>query len=113
MIFYQLDYVIDEMLKDNPSEEQIFLKKYLAADYPKKEAKYLWERIVDHKWYVSERLKRDIGFRVAAVDYLENFYEPNSIFGNKNNPSGILRRFFRPLSSAARNYFVSKSRILP
>jgi len=113
MIYYQLDYVVDEVLKNLPTEEQIFLKKYLNRDFPRKEAKYLWERIVDHKWYVSERLRRDIGFRVAAVDYIENFYEPNSIFGSKNRKSGFLGKIFRPISSSLRSYFVSKSKILP
>ncbi|GEM_PF-1352699 len=113
MIFYQLDYVVDEVLKNIPTEEQVFLKKYLNRDFPRKEAKYLWERIVDHKWYVSERLKRDTGFRVAAVDYIENFYEPNSVFGNKNRKSGIFSRIFRLVNSSLRSYFVSKSRILP
>jgi hypothetical protein len=113
MIFYQLDYVVDEVLKNIPSEEQVFLKKYLNADYPKKEAKYLWERIADHKWLVSERLRRDIGFRVAAVDYVENFYAPDLVFGNKNKKSGVFGKFIRPLNSTLKSYFVSKSKILP
>jgi Domain of unknown function (DUF4032) len=113
MVIYQLDYVVDEVLKNMPTQEQLFLKKYLNEDFEKKEAKYLWERIADHKWYVSERLKRDVGFRVAAVDYIENFYEPNSVFGNKNKPSGVWRRIFRPVGSGLRSYFVAKSKILP
>ena len=113
MIFYQLDYVVDEILKDVPSQEQIFLKSYLNRDFPKKEAAYLWERIVDHKWYVGERLKRDVGFRVAAVDYIENFYEPSRFFGDKNKKSGVFGKFFRPINSSLRSYFVSKSKILP
>lgn len=95
MIFYKLDYVIDEVLKNNPSEEQIFLKRYLNADFPKKDAKGLWERIVDHKWYVSERLKRDIGFRVAAIDYVENFYEPRVSQNHRGNSQGSLRQFLK------------------
>lgn len=113
MIFYQLDYVVDEVLKNIPTQEQVFLKKYLNKNFPRKEAKYLWDRIVDHKWYVSERLKRDIGFRVAAVDYIENFYEPNSVFGSKNKPSGVFGKIFRPVSTTLRSYFISKSKILP
>ncbi len=113
MIFYQLDYVVDEVLKNIPTEEQIFLKKYLNADYPKKEAKYLRERIADHKWYVSKRLKRDIGFRVAAIDYVENIYAPDAVFGSKNNKSGVFGKVFRSLNSTLKSYFVSKSKILP
>ena len=36
------------------------------------EACGLWPRIVEHKWFLSERLGRDVGLRVAAIDYLEN-----------------------------------------
>ena len=113
MIFYQLDYVVDEVLKNLPTEEQVFLKKYLNRDFPRKEAKYLWERIVDHKWHISERLRRDVGFRVAAVDYVENFYVPGAFFGSKNRRSGLFSKVFHPINSSLRSYFVSKSRILP
>jgi transitional endoplasmic reticulum ATPase len=32
----------------------------------------LWEKIIEHKWVLSERLGRDVGLRVACVDYVEN-----------------------------------------
>jgi hypothetical protein len=112
MVFYQLDYLVDEVLKNLPSEEQVFLKKYLSRDFPKKEAKYLWERIVDHKWHIGERLQRDVGFRVAAIDYLENFYAPDSIFGRKNRKSSFFGKIYRPATSTLRSYFLQKSKIL-
>ncbi len=95
MIFYKLDYAIEKVLKNVPTPEQSFLKKYLNADFPQREAKYLWERIVNHKWYVSERLKRDIGFRVAAIDYVENFYEPSVSQNRKGNSQSSIRQLFR------------------
>lgn len=113
MIYYQLDYVVDEVLKNVPSPEQVYLKTYTNQEFPKKEAKYLWERILDHKWYIGERLKRDVGYRVAAVDYIENFYEPVSFYDNKNRKSGVFGKIFRPLGSNLKSYFVSKSKILP
>ncbi|MBS1794802.1 MAG: hypothetical protein JSS81_13160 [Acidobacteria bacterium] len=96
MIFYQLDYVVEEVLKNTPSPEQLRLRKYLNRDFPQNEAKYLWGRIVDHKWYVGERLRRDVGFRVAAIDYFENFYEPQNL--SKTKP-GAWRRILGPLNS--------------
>ena len=114
MVFYKLDHTVEKILKNSPTSEQAFLKKHLNADFSKTEAKYLSERIADHKWNVSERLKRDIGFRVAAVDYIENFYEPSSSFSNRNRKSGLLSKVLRPInSSLLRSYFISKSRILP
>jgi len=35
-------------------------------------AREVWPHILEHKWYVSERMGRDVGLRVAAVDYFEN-----------------------------------------
>lgn len=112
MVIHQLDYVVEEVFNGLPSREQFFLKRYLNKDFPRKEAKYLWERIIDHKWYVSERLKRDIGFRVAVIDYVENFYEPASIFGSRTRQSGIWRKIFRPLGSILKSYFISKGKFL-
>ncbi len=32
----------------------------------------LWPRISQHKWLMSEKLGRDVGLRVACIDFLEN-----------------------------------------
>ena len=32
----------------------------------------LWPRIMQHKWLMSEKLGRDVGMRVACIDFLEN-----------------------------------------
>ena len=98
MNFYKLDYTIEKTLNDIQTTEQSALKKYAGKDFSKREAKYLWERIVDHKWYMSERLKRDIGFRVAAVDYVENFYEPVFFETPKTNFKNSLRQFFKTIA---------------
>ena len=36
------------------------------------EAREVWPQVLEHKWYMSERLGRDVGLRVAAVDYFTN-----------------------------------------
>ena len=109
MIFYQLDYVVEEIRKNEPSKEQIILRKFTGENFTKKEAEFIWERVVDHKWYIGERLKRDVGERVAAIDYIENFYEPNKV--SKNNQSGVFRRIVSSFAHLSRAYFVSKSKI--
>ena len=100
MNFYKLDYTIDKVLRDAPTREQALVKKYLSEDLSKREAKYLWERILDHKWLVSERLRRDVGLRVAAVDYFENFYEPVFFENRKKGLKNGFREFFKILSRA-------------
>ncbi|SRR5215204_3890570 len=95
MSFYKLDYTINKVLEDALTPEQAFIKKYADAEFSKREAKYLWERIIDHKWYIGERLKRDVGFRVAAVDYIENFYEPVFFGKRKTGFKNSVREFFK------------------
>lgn len=36
------------------------------------EARVLWSAILDHKYLMSEKLARNVGFRVAALDYFLN-----------------------------------------
>ena len=100
MNFYKLDYTIEKVLEDVPTPEQKAIRKYLSADFSKREAKYLWERIVNHKWLVSERLKRDVGFRVAAVDYFENFYEPVFFENRKTGLRSGVREFVKLIARA-------------
>ncbi|MGO9020354.1 MAG: ATP-binding protein [Syntrophobacteraceae bacterium] len=35
-------------------------------------ASELWAKILQHKWLLSEKLCRDVGFRIACIDFLEN-----------------------------------------
>jgi hypothetical protein len=95
MNFYKLDYTIDKVLSDIPTPEQARVKKYLGADLPAREAKYLWNRIIDHKWNVSERLQRDVGFRTAAIDYFENFYEPFFFADRAGGVKNSVREFLK------------------
>ncbi len=95
MNFYKLDNTVDRVLKNIPTQEQVFLKMYLNTDFQKKEAENLWKRIADHKWYISERLKRDVGFRVAAIDYAENFYNPRVSKKLRPNLQSSIREFFK------------------
>lgn len=89
MIFYTLDYVIEKTLKQNLTAEQMFLKKFVGGDakLSGEEARRLFERIKDHKWYVSERLGRDVGLKVAAIDYLENICDAGAN-GNSTRKGG-------------------------
>ena len=88
MIPYKLEFVIEET---NSAElaAQGMLQAYTGKVIPRWEAARVWQRIPDHKWYLSERLGRDVGMRVAAVDFIENFYEP------AKKPQGSWSQFFR------------------
>ena len=65
-----LEYVIVRLNRED--SDQRLLREltgvYVAAD----EARDLWPRLLDHKWFMSERMGRDVGFRVAAIDFFEH-----------------------------------------
>jgi hypothetical protein len=88
--------------------ERKCLSKYTGRDMSQCEAKNLWPRIEDHKWYLSERLSRDVGFHVAAVDYVENFYEPTPGEISTVNKVPSLQTIKRSANKAIRFYFESK-----
>lgn len=40
--------------------------------YEPAEAERLWQEVIDHKYFMSQRLERNVGIRVAALDYFVN-----------------------------------------
>jgi hypothetical protein len=76
MIPFKLDYVIERVLQERAGEEQGILKRLAGVRLSPAEARAEWPRVLEHKWFVSERLGRDIGLRVAAIDYFENVRLP-------------------------------------
>ncbi len=48
------------------------LHQIVSEDFSEEEAKKLWFEIIDHKWKISQQLGRNVGIRVATLDYLEN-----------------------------------------
>ena len=68
---FKLDYVIEKTLAGEGSTRRT-LKALTGIKLSAGEARRIWPRILEHKWYISERLGRDVGLRVAAIDYLEN-----------------------------------------
>lgn len=68
---FKSDYVIERVLADAESEKQK-LKRVAGVRLSPLEAQEVWPQVLEHKWYMSERLGRDVGLRAAAADYFEN-----------------------------------------
>ena len=51
--------------------------------------------IEEHKWLLSERLGRDIGSRVAAVDYLQNIH-PGKVQSWRESLAGLFDSLLEP-----------------
>ncbi len=87
---YKLDYVIERLTADGGGEGRR-LKSLAGVELSRERAREVWPRLLEHKWYLSERLGRDVGLRVAAVDYFENIERPLphvrfSLFGDGGLP---------------------------
>lgn len=59
-----------ESILPGECSENIFAASGLKYDDDK--ASDLWQKIMDHKWILSERLSREVGFRAACLDYLDS-----------------------------------------
>ncbi len=107
MIPFRNEYSIEKVVGSGPSIERTLLRIYTGEDFAEKEAKSTWQLIEDHKWYLSERLGRDVGSHVAAVDYVENFYLPENAVRNRNKPTAA-RKLWKKLNHTLERYFVNK-----
>ncbi|MCD6423781.1 MAG: GGDEF domain-containing protein [Elusimicrobia bacterium] len=62
-------------IKKIATEEKFYfhILKYLTGfEFEENEARDLWYKILRHKYLISEKLGRNVGFRVAALDYFMN-----------------------------------------
>ena len=70
-----------EMRKVKPDEGHGLsrsLRRLAGVKLSAGEASAVWPRVLEHKWYLGERLGRDVGLRVAAADYFENIHPPRT-----------------------------------
>ncbi|HZS06784.1 MAG TPA: DUF4032 domain-containing protein [Blastocatellia bacterium] len=107
-IQFKLDDVIERatMFNQGRRERSVF-KELTGVALPPGEALRLWPQILDHKWLISERLGRDVGLRVAAVDFLENMRRlPGTPFP-KNMPAARLQRAVKALLGFSDNRAVT------
>jgi SpoVK/Ycf46/Vps4 family AAA+-type ATPase len=55
-----------------PDDGAALITAYTGLTLDPATAQELWPKILQHKWVLSEKLRRDVGLKVACVDYLEN-----------------------------------------
>jgi hypothetical protein len=101
MIPFRLDYVIERTLHAlNPASgrrEQRIIKNLTGVRLTERNAREVWSSILDHKWYLGERLNRDVGLRTAAVDYLENIAPPPTAHRARRDTLPLHLPMMRPL----------------
>jgi Domain of unknown function (DUF4032) len=69
---FRLDCVIHRLTPPRGRAESAVLRELTGLQLPPEQAYALWPAVIEHKWLLSERLGRDVGLRVAAVDYFDN-----------------------------------------
>ena len=98
LIPFRLEHVIERTLAEQPTEEQRLLNRLAGTRLTPAEGRAQWPLVLEHKWYVSERLGRDIGLRAAAIDYFENVRLPRPTRARKETFAQRLRRALQPLT---------------
>ena len=56
----------------SPEENTNQIFELSGAKFEPDIAADLWPKIMKHKWLLSEKLGRDVGLRIACIDFLEN-----------------------------------------
>jgi hypothetical protein len=96
---FRLDYAIEKIVEEERAEKQA-IRKLAGLRLKSSEAARVWPLILEHKWYISERLGRDTGLKVAAIDYFENIYVWPARYQRQESLPPRLR-WLAPLSRAA------------
>ena len=87
---------------------------YLTSErYPEAQAAVMWTHIMTHKMFMSERLGRNVGIRVAAIDYLMNvrklLYAPRVIKSSDFRQTVKLARTDALTGLYNRRHFIEQS----
>ncbi len=95
---FKLDYVIEKTLAKQTNSAARTIRRLTGVKLSPSDAHAVWPLLLEHKWYLSERLRRDVGLRVAAVDYFENIYQPLPIIYTRRDPLPQRLPMMLPLS---------------
>ena len=110
MIPFRLDYIIERLLQagnsTNGRRQQKIIRELTGVRVTERNAREVWSSILEHKWYLGERLNRDVGLRTAAVDYLENIAPPQTTQRLRRDALPPRLPFMRPL--IAKNQVASR-----
>lgn len=63
-----------ERLRENKGQELYMdlLQALTRQRFSAEEAKKLWDEIIVHKYYMSEKMGRNVGIKIAVLDYMDN-----------------------------------------
>ena len=85
--------------EDRTAVYKMIISNIITISFADEEIIPLWDNIIRHKYLMSEKLKRDVGFRVAALDYLFNIEQ------RAHNPMIIENTSYESLVNEAQKDF--------
>jgi hypothetical protein len=94
-----LEGSFQEVPSERLRDQARLLKELVGVSISQSELRAVWPRLLEHKWFISERLGRDVGLRTAAVDYFENLMSPEELRSGTSRVRRIqiaLRSIFPP-----------------
>ncbi len=103
-----LNFTIVNSPKTKFSDAQILLQEFTGQKFSRNEADTIWTNVANHKWNMSEQLGRDIGFRVATLDFIENFYQPTTAVNQAEESAVTEFKIPQFIRKAVRFYFESR-----
>lgn len=107
-----LNFTFVKTPKTKFSDEQVLLREFTGKSFSRAEAARVWAKVLNHKWNMSRDLKRDVGFRVAAIDFVENFYAPPKVAKVQPENSIDLGKLAKKVERFFRSYFRAKGKTL-
>lgn len=100
-----LNFTLMKSPETKYSDAQIFLQEFTGNSFSRTDAEDIWSKVIDHKWNISANLKRDVGLRVAAVDFVENFYAPHHRTEIRNQRADFSARASKDIKKIVRRFF--------
>ena len=87
-LFMPISYEMQKVRRDEGHGLSRSLRKLAGVKLSAEEASAVWPRVLEHKWYLGERLGRDVGLRVAAADFFENVQPPRTRAPRRRHSGG-------------------------
>jgi diguanylate cyclase (GGDEF)-like protein len=93
----------DRLLQKSDGDFYVKLLFFITHEiFEKKRAKKIWEEVLNHKDYLSDKLKRNVEITVATLDYLTN------ITNELNNPKIIGESFIGKIAEISSLDYLTK-----
>ena len=107
-----LNFTFVKTPKTKYSDEQVILQEFTGRSFTRSEAALIWSKILKHKSDIHRNLRRDAGLKVAAIDFIENFYTPETVSPETTEKSVTFGEILGKIENFFRSFFKAKGKTL-